>query len=332
MTIHEFDTQMRTDDCFVDGDYKYLIKGNKCRFLDGRRTTGIIEDYFEESAMFRWRITNYEDQGKFWDLPIDFIKHFQFEKDSKILDSKDVKQLILNSDKFNVPLKINFDENIASKTDSEIEQLSWDIEQWLELHSEFIQEGRKLKFQSMRGNELLWKDLQHYMNSVNLLEIEQKTAEAMVLNPNSGEWIKGMKIVLAEMGLAMFEGTITRTNSVFDGLGEKENRRRYIIHRLAFVRAYFRMKRISEVKLYRGMSTESNWRKKSRTFLHGSFNLDVGKEFSSFDFNSKFRNSYLMMITVPVEKLFMTYLETESMNSQYEEAEALILYDNELNI
>ena len=47
MTIHEFDTQMRTDDCFVDGDYKYLIKGNKCRFLDGRRTTGIIEDYFD---------------------------------------------------------------------------------------------------------------------------------------------------------------------------------------------------------------------------------------------------------------------------------------------
>lgn len=332
MAIHEFDENMKTDDYFVGGEYKYLVEGNNCRLLDGRRTTGFIESYFEDSAMFRWRITKYEDSGKYWDLPIESIERFQFEMDSKVLDSKSIDRMKSKSEQFSKILDIEVDDKVLKETESEIEQLSWDIEQWLELHSEFIQDGRKLKLNSKRGNELLWQDLKTYMNTVNLGEIEKITAEAMVLNPESGEWIKGMQIVLAELGLAMYNGKVTRTKDVFDGLGDKENRRRYIIHRMAFMRAYFRMKNISEVKLYRGMSTENHWLEKKRTFLHGSFSLAVGEAFSAFDRESKYKNSYLMMLTIPVEKLFMTYLETEAMNSQYEEAEALVLYDKKLYI
>lgn len=37
-------------------------------------------------------------------------------------------------------------------------------------------------------------------------------------------------------------------------------------------------------------------------------------------------------VTDPVEKLFMTYFETEAMNRQYKEAEALVLYDEMIKI
>lgn len=37
-------------------------------------------------------------------------------------------------------------------------------------------------------------------------------------------------------------------------------------------------------------------------------------------------------MTVPTNELFMTYIETEAMNRQYKEAEALVLYNNNLSL
>jgi hypothetical protein len=168
-----------------------------------------------------------------------------------------------------------------------------------------------------------------YMASLNLGELEKKTAENIVLNPYSGEWVKGMQIILAEMGLADYKGKAPRTRDIFAGLGAKYKRRNYLIRRLAFVRAYFHLSGIREVVLYRGMSTEQGWRQASRTFLSCTFSLEVAESFCHFEREGKFRHSYLLKNTFPVERLFMTYLETKAMNQQYKEAEALVLCGRE---
>ena len=93
MEIHKFNKNMLPDSVFVQGSVKYLVTGNKCRLLDIRRTPGIIEDYFENSAMFRWRITDFEDKGKYWDIPAEDIIRYQFTKDSKLLDHSDIKMI-----------------------------------------------------------------------------------------------------------------------------------------------------------------------------------------------------------------------------------------------
>lgn len=90
MNTHEYDDNMRPDDEFVKGELSFLVEGNKCRLLDGRRTTGYIEKYDNGSAMFRWRITKYEDKGKYWDLPAELVTKFQFEKDSEQLNENKV--------------------------------------------------------------------------------------------------------------------------------------------------------------------------------------------------------------------------------------------------
>ncbi|CAH2214937.1 hypothetical protein [Tepidibacter aestuarii] len=45
------------------------------------------------------------------------------------------------------------------------------------------------------------------MKSVSLEE-EKITSYTMVLNPNSGEWIKGINIVITEIGLVSFNGKV----------------------------------------------------------------------------------------------------------------------------
>lgn len=101
---------------------------------------------------------------------------------------------------------------------------------------------------------------------------------------------------------------------------------------MAFIRAYFNMSDIDEVVVYRGMSSETGWKDVFRTFLNCTFNLEVGREFCDFYRDGKNRISYLVKMTVPVERVFMTYLETQAMNRQYKEAEAVLIYDEIIRI
>ncbi len=187
-----------------------------------------------------------------------------------------------------------------------------------------------MDFNQSNCSVLLARDFKNYMKHVGCEKEEQITADNIVLNPSSGEWILGLRIVLAEMGLNPYTGRIPRTKDIFEGIGNKQNRRKYIIHRLAFMRAYFSQMNKEEVVLYRGMCSEKNWHSMSRTFLNMTFSRDVAEAFSNFDPGSKYRISYLVKMTIPVEKLFMTYLETEEMNQKYKESEALVLYDDEV--
>ena len=164
-----------------------------------------------------------------------------------------------------------------------------------------------------------------YMTSVGMEEIERRTAENIVLNPGSGEWVKGMEIMLAEMGLVKYRSKVTRTKGVFEGLGAKEERRRYLIHRLAFVRALFGLLETDEITLYRAGMIEVGRTKPPSVFASYTFNLDVAKSFCDFDRDSAFKHSYLIKKTVPVRRVFMTYLETRAMNAEYMEAEVLVL-------
>lgn len=323
---------MRSDKEFIQGDISFLVEGNVCRFLDGRRTTGFIEKCFFDEGMFRWRITNYEDKCKYWDLPAEESKRFQFEKGSKKMSKEDLKWFEDSLKKYQKFLNIAGSIRERDETEEEINKTKDKAIQWLEKQSLFFKNTNKIDFSSCEGSTLLAQDLKNYMKSIGLYEEERKTAETMVLNPNSGEWIKGMNIVIAELGLVPYQDKVPRTNAIFEGIGNKKNRRRYIINRLAFIRAYFYLLNIFEVVLYKGMSNENQWRVVPRTYLPCTFNLEVAEAFSDFRRNSKYKISYLVKMTIPVEKIFMTYFETEEMNRQYKEAEALVLYDDVIQI
>ena len=332
MSTHEYDDNMRADNEFIKGDLSFLVKGNKCRLLDGRRTTGYIEKYDEDSAMFRWKITKYEDKGKHWDLPAESVTKFQFEKESEQLSDNEVNIIKEKIKKYKENLYIKAKESEKIKTEAVIAEREKEIKKWLKDNSMFFKSNKKLNFDSKEGPSSLTEDLTEYMKLKGLYDIERKTAETMVLNPKSGEWIRGMEIMLGEMGLVSYKGKIPRTKGIFTGLGSKNKRYKYLVHRLAFVRAYFNLLKIKEIVIYRGMSNEKDWKVIPRTFLYCTLSYDVAKDFSDFNRESKYRTSYIIKMTCSVKKLFMTYIETQALNRQYKEAEAILLYDRKITI
>jgi hypothetical protein len=327
MGIHEYDKNMAPDSDFTPGEPGLLREGNRCRLLDPRRTPGVIERYFPESATFRWRISAFEHVGKFWDLPAEDVTRFQFEKGSRRLGAEEAAAIARAIETYGAPLRIEPSDESRRLAEAEVDEARDRAVEWLRRESAFFSLGEGLDLGSRTGPRALSRDLLEYMGSLKLREVETRTAENIVLNPRSGEWVKGMEIVLAEMGLARFDGTVTRTHDVFQGRGDRETRRAYLVSRLGFVRAYFGMLGVDGVRLYRGVFIGGVRPKQSGSLVSYTFSREVARSFSEPEARGPVDDPVLVEKLVPVRCLFATYLETEAMNAEYKEAEALVLED-----
>ena len=330
MPTHQFNENMQPDSEFEAGALKFLMVGNKCRLLDKRRTPGKILFIDMDGGYFRWQISDFEDQGKHWEIPFESVGRYQFALGSKTADEETVakyEERIRELDKiWDIPT------NAASydETTREIDKIKKDISKWLDGNSSFFKSQSGVDFNSKTGPKSLRADLKNYFENLNLWDLEKKTSEIQVMNPDSGDWIRGIQIVMAEMGLKAYSGPIIRSSREFEGSGSKERRRQYILHRLAFIRTAFQKMGLNELILYRGMASEWQWEpevdKDSRFWSSWTFSHQVANDFSETSPDNKFKNSYLLKRAIPVEKVFMTYVETEAMNRQYLEAEALVLH------
>ncbi len=297
MPLHQNNKNMLPDSYFETGTIAHIVAGNKGRVLDGRRTPGFIESYNAESAMFIWRITDFEDKDNYWEIPAEEIKNYQFEKKSAKLGINNIKIIEDKCKIFEQKLKITSNKNELNTALKLITDKKLLIKNWLIEQSEFVKFGHlKLDITAKTGNKFLFNDLKNYLTINNLYELEKKTAEQYSLNPYSGEWIKGLKIVLAEMGLLDFNDKMPRTADIFSGIGKKNKRKNYIITRMAFVQAYLELAELNEIQLFRGMVTEKDNYETTKTIISASFNPNVAKEFSSLTVNDNARFSYFDVV------------------------------------
>lgn len=331
MSLHQKHKNKLADSYFETGSLYHIVPGNKGRLLDGRRTPGMIEEYDYESAMFTWRILDFEDKGKCWEIPAEQITQYQFERNSKNLTKNETMQIEERCKLFQEKLVIKTSNSDLFNTLELIDKEKKRIKNWFLKESQFVTLGNScIDMEAKVGSKLLFNDLKSYMDMNGILGLEKKTSEQYLLNPNSGEWIKGLKIVMAEMGLLNFNEKKPRTKNIFKGIGSRENREKYIISRLAFIQTFFKLAGYDEVKLFRGVVSEGENFETPETLLSTSFNYEVGKAFSNMEEEDKVKFSYLIKFTYPIENLFMTFFETETFNERYREQEAVVLYRNKL--
>ncbi|MBI9011466.1 MAG: hypothetical protein JEZ08_04490 [Clostridiales bacterium] len=324
MGLHQQNEEMLSDDHFLEGEIKYLEVGNKCRLLDGRRTPGVIQSLDYVSGHFRWEIMDFEDKGKTWDVRFESVENYQFEKD--VIINGDIDKIETIISKLNKKISVPRAMDKVEDTEKKIEILMDSTNQWIQNKSKFICKMTELDRKDSTQLEQISHDFLGYMESLELLALETKTSELMVLNPNSGEWIKGLMIVMAELGLASYDGNMARSEHLFTGMGDKAIREKYILQRMAFIRCLFNRFNKSEITLFRGMSSEGTWFIPKRTFLSMTFDPEVASAFSDFEEDSRYKTSYMIKSSVDIKQIFMTYIETKEMNERYKEKEAII-YD-----
>ncbi len=319
---------MAPDTDFVPGALAYLVPGNTGRMLDRRRTPVRVAALAPETGTWTCEVLAFEDRGARWELPFESVTRYQFERGAASAGDSALRRIRSAVRKFNRPAPLPLNTRMRRPTARRIEKLRHEVAAWMRAESKFIAARGALDLGARQGSPLLAGDLEAFMRARDLWDLESGFASALVTNPGAGEVVKVHAMALAELGLASFHGKVVRDPKSLEPPWTLERRRQHILTRLAFVRETFAMLGLGPPVLYRAVSTEGALeQRRPQTFVSATFSFEVAM--SLFGPAWEGRSAAIFRQPVPVERLFMTYLETAAMNRQFHEAEAVLLEDPE---
>jgi len=326
--IHATDPAAAPDTEFEPGAFHHLVEGNEGRMLDRRRTPVRVAELRPRTGQWVCEVLAFEDQGARWTLPFESIESFQFARGCARASPALLRRVRIAVREFGRPAVTPRNRRRTKPTERAIEKLRGEVAAWLRSDSRFIASHGTIDLGSRRANPLLAADLEVLMRARGLWEIEREFAEVMVSNPASGEMVKVHAQVLADLGLADFHGSVVRDPASLEPPLTLERRAEHILARLAFVRELFATLGLPAPVLYRAVSSSGPLEPgRPHTFVSATFALEVAMSLFGPAWDG--RAARLDRQTVPVERLFMTHLETGAMNRQFREAEAILLADPE---
>lgn len=315
---YQRDPDQRPDRDFEPGELALLVPGNPGRMLDGRRTPIAVRGLDPATGTWELEVLAFEDAGARWTLELERVDHFQFERGASRLGGRTVARLRAAVDRFDRPLRVGVDRAARRRT---LRRLADE-----ERTAAATLPSRRLAvdLEARTGDPAIHGWLEGYLRERGVGDLEAAFAERFVSNPSSGELVKGHRIVIAGLGLAAYEGKIVRDPRTFEGPWSEARRAEHVLARMGAVRALFRVAGHDTVRLWRGIASEDELRRQpARTFVSTTFDRAVAE--SLFAGGPAARVAALYRQDVPIERLFMTYVETAAMNRQFHEAEAVLL-------
>ena len=177
-----------------------------------------------------------------------------------------------------------------------------------------------------RGEPRLIAVLEEFLAERGLLELDRRFARAFVSNPRAGELVKGHALILAELGLCPYSGPIARDPRLLVAPDSRALRARHIVARLGFARALWTAWGLDTVTLYRAAATDAPLaaaEAPSGSFVSASFSAAVAE--AHFAGGPTTVAAVMWRRRVPVERLFMTFMETAALNERFLEAEAVLV-------
>jgi hypothetical protein len=200
------------------------------------------------------------------------------------------------------------------------------VRSWIRAHTASHQVDLDRCIAARSGDPVVAKALEDFMADRRLAELDRQFAERFVTNPGSGELVKGHAIVLAELGVCRYRGRVLRDRHVFDGAWCKHSRAAHIIARLAFMRELWSSWGCTAAKVYRGMAVDGPLPAPApSSFVSATFSAEVAE--AHFRGAPTTRTAALWRQSVPIDRLFMTFIETSAMNRRFLEAEAVLIAD-----
>ena len=325
MSIYQSSSRPRPDEEFERGTLRHLAPGARGRLRDPRRTPVSVVEVRPATGSVVIRIEGFEDDGATWEIPLEQAGRYQFEREGPRATEAEVALMEAAIAGLAGEQTIVAEREGRARTEERIAERQADAAGWLERRSRFLADRRALPQPSTRrGDPLLAAELEMWLRELDVWDIEETFARAFVSNPGSGEVVKGHRIVLAELGLADYAGSIVRDPATFEDAWVRERRADHIVARLAFVRALYEKLGSQRVTLWRGASIEGALEPRpGRTFVSTSFDEAVAR--SHYEGGAADWTHVLVHQDVPVERLLMTYHETAAMNTVFLEAEAVVL-------
>jgi hypothetical protein len=321
--IYASDPNSAPDTDFAAGDLRHLVAGNHGRLLDQRRTPVTVVAVRPEVGAFVVEIGAFEDAGARWELPLATVSRFQFARDGAVASPDAVAELTRAVARLDRELVIECDPSARQVTERRIEAVRQAIRKRM---AELAPVDLTRHIVARTGDSALYEVLDRIMGEHGVAELDRRFAAVFVSNPGSGELVKGHAIVLAELGLCRYHGMVVRDPDLFGQPWTRARRADHIVVRLAFQRELWSSWDRPTVTLYRGAAVEGPLPAPARSsFVSATLSREVAT--AHFDGGPTTRTAVLWRQDVPVERLFMTFLETPAMNERFREAEAVLVAD-----
>jgi hypothetical protein len=327
MAIYQSDPEMEDDSGFVRGSLAHLVEGNRGRLLDARRTPITVVGVDATRGGFAVRIDAFEDQGARWELALEEAERFQFPRDAPTVSEQVMADLSHARSRFDRELRITVDPRVRAATLEAIGMAQREAAD--QLRGAGILGGLDPLDRyaaRRRGEPQLATVLEGFLDQQGLLEIDRQFAAAFVSNPHAGELVKGHAIVLARLGLCPYRGKLLRDPDALLAPWSYGVRRRHIIARLGFIRGLFDNWEVEAITLYRATATQGPLDPgRAGSFVSATFSAEVAE--AHFQGGPSTTAAVMWRQDLPVERLFMSFLETAAHNERYLEAEAVLIGD-----
>lgn len=156
-----------------------------------------------------------------------------------------------------------------------------------------------------------------------LADMDDELATGYVSNPWSGDLIRAHLITIARLGLSSYRGKAIRDRASVSGKWAENRRAEHIIIRAGFTQAIWERADRPGLMVYRGIGLRAQEELKPRVIplISATFSRAIAE--SHFD-SERPDIAALLRRRLPVERLYMTFLETPAMNRQYLEADAVL--------
>jgi hypothetical protein len=328
--IYASDPDAAEDSQFEPAALRHLVVGNRGRLLDARRTPVSVSAVVPGRGAFVVRIDAFEDAGAEWELPLEDVGQFQFERGAAVGGEGAVAELERAWMEFDRELVIEAGPAVAGETRRRVAAERKRLALGERARRALPRGSARLalprvdlarRVAERRGDGELFALLEETMRARDLGELEREFAARFVSNPRSGELVKGHAIVMAELGLCPFVGKVVRDPELFAEPWTKERRAAHLVTRLAFVQALLGD---GSVTLFRGAAVDGPLPDPApSSFVSATFSREVAT--SHFEGGPSTRTAVLWRQEVPVARVAMTFLETRAMNERFLEAEAVLV-------
>ncbi|MBO9478962.1 hypothetical protein J7382_15550 [Shimia sp. R11_0] len=301
-----------------------LREGSLLWMRDPRRTPVRVLSVREDIASFSVQVIGFEDIGATWSFPLWQVSKFLGDPQDPQLKPQDTKHLAAACLRFDQPLYIAVSQHTRMATHDKLTELTAQALRWLAKFGHTVAAlATPPSPPALLDAEAFSTWLQHH----DVTHLESAFATQYVSNPHSGEFIKAHRLTLADLGLCPYKGRILRDQDEVSGHKSIARRKSHILARLAFLRAAYATVGQTHVTLYRTISSHEPLTPPRPTgFVSTTFDRQVAQRL--YDSAAGIAHRALQVDTIPITRLFMTYLETPQMRAPYEEAEALLLHDD----
>ena len=331
--MYQTDPGALPDDRFSPGNLSWLVPGNHGRLLDARRTPVRVTAIDIHHGYFEVEILAFEDTGARWLIPLEEVTHYQFAPDSARAETAAVASMEEIIRQLDVTVKIAVDQDSHRESMQKIAAERARADAWLAVHGVPDKIDVTAHIDSRRGSPEAVRWLADYLAErlpTGLPDMDQQLAASYVSIPGSGDRVRAHLITAARLGLCGYHGKAIRDTSSLSGTWTEERRAAHIIIRTGFVQALWRRAARPGLMIYRGIGLQGSAELAASS---GSLiSATLSRAVAESHFNSEpCPAAALLRRQLPVERLFMTFVETSAMNDKYLEAEA-VLFGNGLLI